>query len=189
MQAIRFSAQLGYEIHEDTEAAIRKLAPTLQKISAERIQVELTKLLVSPHPDTFQDAYDMGVTKVILPEFDAMMKTPQSISTINIMGEHTLHALMEIGPEKNLRYAMLLHDIGKPATLTVDEDGITHFYGHPAVGEEMARKILRRLRFDNDTVAVVTRLVRYHDYGNDVTPDLRIVRRSRKLQITLPVLR
>ena len=73
---------------------------------------------------------------------------------------------------------MLLHDIGKPETLTVDENGTTHFHGHPAVGEEMARRILRRLRFDNDTVAVVTRLVRYHDYGNDVTPDLRIVRRA-----------
>ena len=73
---------------------------------------------------------------------------------------------------------MLLHDIGKPETLTVDEDGTTHFHGHPAVGEELARRILRRLRFDNDTVAVVTRLVRYHDYGNDVIPDLRIVRRA-----------
>lgn len=179
MRAIRFSAQLGYEIHEDTEAAIRKLAPTLQKISAERIQVELTKLLVSPHPDTLREAYDMGVTKVILPEFDAMMETPQKHKHHKYnVGEHTLHALIEIAPEKNLRYAMLLHDIGKPATLTVDEDGITHFYGHPAVGEEMARKILRRLRFDNDTVAVVTRLVRYHDYGNAVIPDLRIVRRA-----------
>ena len=176
---IRFSAQLGYEIHEDTEAAIRKLAPTLQKISAERVQVELTKLLISPHPDTLRDAYDMGVTKVILPEFDAMMKTPQKHKHHKYnVGEHTLHALIEIAPEKNLRYAILLHDIGKPETLTVDEDGTTHFHGHPAVGEEMARRILRRLRFDNDTVAVVTRLVRYHDYGNDVTPDLRIVRRA-----------
>ena len=77
-----------------------------------------------------------------------------------------------------LAIAGMLHDIGKPETLTVDEDGTTHFHGHPAVGEEMARRILRRLRFDNDTVAVVTRLVRYHDYGNDVTPDLRIVRRA-----------
>ena len=121
MRAIRFSAQLGYEIHEDTEAAIRKLAPTLQKISAERIQVELTKLLVSPHPDTLREAYDMGVTKVILPEFDAMMETPQKHKHHKYnVGEHTLHALMEIGPDKNLRYAMLFHDIGKPATLTVD---------------------------------------------------------------------
>lgn len=179
MRAIRFSAQLGYEIHEDTITAIRKLAPTLQKISAERIQVELTKLLTSDHPDTLREAYEYGITKVILPEFDAMMETPQKHKHHKYnVGEHTLHALMEIAPEKNLRYAMLLHDIGKPQTLTMDEDGTTHFHGHPAVGEEIARKILRRLRFDNDTVSVVTRLVRYHDYGNGVTPDLRIVRRA-----------
>lgn len=179
MRAIRFSAQLGYKIHEDTEAAIRKLAPTLQKISAERIQVELTKLLISPHPDILRNAYDMGVTKVILPEFDTMMETPQNHPHHKYnVGEHTLHAIMEIEPRKDLRYAMLLHDVGKPGTLTIDEKGITHFYGHPAVGEEMSRRILRRLRFDNDTVAVVTRLVRYHDYGNSVTPDLRIVRKA-----------
>ena len=179
LRAVRFAAQLGFAIEERTEQAIRDMCGNLEKISAERIQVELTKLLVSPHPDTLREAYDMGVTKVILPEFDAMMETPQKHKHHKYnVGEHTLHALMEIGPDKNLRYAMLLHDIGKPATLTVDEDGITHFYGHPAVGEEMARKILRRLRFDNDTVAVVTRLVRYHDYGNDVIPDLRIVRRA-----------
>lgn len=179
MRAIRFSAQLGYEIHKDTIDAIRKLAPSLQKISAERIQVELTKLLISVHPDTLREAYEYGITKVILPEFDAMMETPQKHKHHKYsVGEHTLHALMEIAPEKNLRYAMLLHDIGKPQTLTVDEDGTTHFHGHPAAGEEIARKILRRLRFDNDTVSVVTRLVRYHDYGNGVTPDLRIVRRA-----------
>lgn len=179
MRAIRFSAQLGYEIHKDTIDAIRKLAPSLQKISAERIQVELTKLLTSAHPDTLREAYEYGITKVILPEFDAMMETPQKHKHHKYsVGEHTLHALMEIAPEKNLRYAMLLHDIGKPQTLTVDEGGTTHFHGHPAAGEEIARKILRRLRFDNDTVSVVTRLVRYHDYGNGVTPDLRIVRRA-----------
>lgn len=179
MRAIRFSAQLGYEIHKDTIDAIRKLASSLQKISAERIQVELTKLLISAHPDTLREAYEYGITKVILPEFDAMMETPQKHKHHKYsVGEHTLHALMEIAPEKNLRYAMLLHDIGKPQTLTVDEDGTTHFHGHPAAGEEIARKILRRLRFDNDTVSVVTRLVRYHDYGNGVTPDLRIVRRA-----------
>ena len=179
LRAVRFAAQLGFEIEENTKKAIVELAPTLSKISAERIQVELTKLLISPHPDTLRDAYDMGVTKVILPEFDAMMETPQKHKHHKYnVGEHPLHALIELAPEKNLRYAILLHDIGKPETLTMDEDGTTHFHGHPAVGEEMARRILRRLRFDNDTVAVVTRLVRYHDYGNDVTPDLRIVRRA-----------
>ena len=164
MRAIRFSAQLGYEIHEDTEAAIRKLAPTLQKISAERIQVELTKLLISPHPDTLRDAYDMGVTKVILPEFDAMMETPQKHKHHKYnVGEHTIHALIEIAPEKNLRYAMLLHDIGKPVVRKTDENGRDHFKTHGDAGEKMAGQILRRLKFDNDTIRRVTRLVKWHD--------------------------
>ena len=176
---VRFAAQIGFEIDKETQDAIKELAPTMAKVSAERIQVELVKLLTSDHPEMMRNVYELGLTKVVMPEFDTMMETPQKHKHHKYnVGEHTLHALMEIGPDKNLRYAMLLHDIGKPATLTVDEDGITHFYGHPAVGEEMARKILRRLRFDNDTVAVVTRLVRYHDYGNDVIPDLRIVRRA-----------
>ena len=73
---------------------------------------------------------------------------------------------------------MLLHDIGKPATLEVDEEGITHFHGHQPVSAEMAKEILKRLRFDNDTISTVTRLVEFHDYGNGVVPDLRIVRRA-----------
>ena len=77
MRAIRFSAQLGYEIEEGTKEAIRKLAGNLRNISAERIQVELVKLLVSPHPDYLRTAYETGVTKVVLPEFDACMETPQ----------------------------------------------------------------------------------------------------------------
>lgn len=179
MRAVRFSAQLGYTIEEQTMAAIRVLAPNLKNISAERIQTELTKLLLSPHPETLRLAYELGITAVILPEFDTCMETAQNHPHhCYSVGEHTLHAMMEVEANRYLRYAMLLHDIGKPATLTVDEEGITHFHGHPAVGEKMAYEILRRLRFDNDTINVVTRLVRYHDYGNGVEPTQRIVRRA-----------
>lgn len=179
MRAIRFSAQLGYSIEEKTAEAIRQLAPNLQNISAERIQVELVKLLVSPHPDYLRMAYDMGVTNVILPEFDRMMETPQNHPHHKYnVGEHTLHALLAVPCDRILRLTMLLHDVGKPDTLSVDEEGITHFHGHPTVGEELAKKILRRLKFDNDTIHTVTRLVRYHDYGNGVDPDMRIVRRG-----------
>jgi tRNA nucleotidyltransferase (CCA-adding enzyme) len=73
---------------------------------------------------------------------------------------------------------MLLHDIGKPQTLTVGEDGITHFHGHPAVSQVMAKDILKRLKFDNDTISCVSRLVLYHDYGNGVEPDIRFVRHA-----------
>ena len=179
MRAIRFSAQLGYTIEDETKAAIRKLAPTLSAISAERIQTELVKLLVSPHPDYLKFAYEMGATKVFLPEFDICMETPQNHPHHKYnVGEHILHSLNGTPPDKVYRVAMLLHDIGKPATLKIDEDGITHFHGHNVVGEEMAREILHRLRFDNDTVYKVCKIVMYHDYGNSVIPNEKIVRRA-----------
>lgn len=179
LRAIRFSAQLGYAIEEDTRQAIRELAPSLSAISAERIQTELVKLLTSPHPDYLRQAYDMGVTAVILPELDRCMETPQRHPhhCYNV-GEHILHSLWGVPAVKDMRLAMLLHDIGKPRTLEVDEEGITHFHGHPAVSAEMAREILRRLKFDNDTIVTVRRLVEFHDYGNDVEPTPVIVRRA-----------
>lgn len=179
MRAIRFSAQLGYDIEEQTAMAIRELAPTLQNISAERIQVELVKLLVSPHPDKIRMAYETGVTAVILPELDRAMMTPQNHPHhCYSVGEHMIHSLDYVESDKYLRLAMLLHDIGKPDTMTVDEQGITHFHGHPQRGEEMTKVILKRLKFDNDTIYMVSRLVRFHDYGNGVEPDSRIVRRA-----------
>ena len=179
MRAIRFSAQLGYTIEEETCQAIRELAPTLEAISAERIRVELEKLLVSPHPDFLRFAYEMGITKVVLPEFDACMETPQNHPHhMYNVGEHVLHTLDKVEPDRVLRLTMLFHDIGKPATLSTDEEGITHFYEHHQIGEEMTRAILRRLRFDNDTINKVCKLVLYHDYGNSVVPDMRIVRRA-----------
>ena len=179
LRATRFSAQLGYRIEENTLAAIHKLAGNLEKISAERIQTELLKLIVSPHPDYLRTAYECGVTKVFFPEFDLAMETSQNHPhhCYNV-GEHILHSLLEIPADKVLRLTMLLHDIAKPQCLTVDEKGITHFHGHEGLGAEMSRVILRRLRMDNDTTDKVCRLVRFHDYGNGVAPDRRIVRRA-----------
>lgn len=119
------------------------------------------------------------MTKIFLPEFDRMMETEQNHPHhMYSVGEHTLHTLGAVPAEKDLRLAMLLHDIGKPKTLSVDEEGITHFHGHPVLGADIAKKIMRRLRFDNDTTDTVTRLARYHDYGNGVNPDMRLVRRA-----------
>ena len=72
LRAVRFSAQLNFPIEEETAEAVRELAPTLENISAERIQAELVKLLVSAHPERIQDAYELGITRIILPEWDAM---------------------------------------------------------------------------------------------------------------------
>ena len=179
LRAIRFSAQLGYEIDEETKQGIRRLAPTLKNISAERIQTELIKMLVSPHPDYLRTAYDMGVTKVFFPEFDRAMETEQHHPHhMYSVGEHILHSLAYVPADKVLRLTMLLHDIGKPDTLTIDEQGITHFYNHESLSAEMAKGILRRLKFDNDTINMVYKLVMYHDYGNSVEPTLQIVRRA-----------
>lgn len=179
LRAIRFSAQLGYLIDDAAMEGIRELAPTLKNISAERIQAELVKLLVSPNPDYLRTAYELGVTKVFFPEFDIAMETEQKHPHHKYnVGEHTLHTLKNVEPDKKMRLAMLLHDIGKPAALTVDAEGVTHFHDHPAVSERIAKEFLRRLKFDNDTLHTVCKLVLYHDYGNGVEPNMRIVRRA-----------
>lgn len=179
LRAIRFSAQLGYDIDPETREGIRALAGNLSKISAERIREELVKLLVSPHPDYLRMAWEDGITRIVLPEFDKCMETEQvNPHHCYSVGEHILVSLQHAPAKKEVRLAMLFHDIGKPEALTVDENGVSHFYRHPEIGEKMAVTIMNRLRFDNDTIAGVRRLVKYHDYGNESRPDMRTVRRA-----------
>ena len=130
------------------------------------------KLLVSNHPDYLRTAYETGMTKVFFPEFDKAMETKQNNPHhMYTVGEHMLHTLEYVRNDKVLRLSMILHDIAKPVTLQTGEDGVDHFYGHPDVGEEMARKILRRLRFDNDTIGKVCKLVKYHDQKLSLKPE------------------
>lgn len=177
MRAVRFSAQLGYEIEEGTKQAIGALAGNLTHISAERIQVELIKLVKSLHPEKMRDLYELGITKVFMPEFDAIMETTQHNPHHKYtVGEHTIHAMMAIEADKNLRLAMLFHDFGKALCKTTDEKGIDHFHGHAVQSEALCKKILRRLKFDNDTIHLVSALVLYHDYR--VEPGKKYVRRA-----------
>ena len=178
MRAIRFAAQLGYDMDEGTLEAIKILAHTLDRISAERIQAELVKMLLSPHPDYLRTAYLCGMTKVFFPEFDRAMATEQRHPhhCYNV-GEHILHSLGYVDADKVLRLTMLFHDIGKPKVVT-EEEGVTHFYCHEAVSAGMAEDIMRRLKFDNDTIQKVCKLVRYHDYGNGSKPGIRTMRRA-----------
>lgn len=177
LRAVRFSAQLGFEIEDETKAAIRTLAPNLQNISAERIQVELIKLLVSPHPEKIREAWELGITKVILPEFDELMKTEQETPHHDRnVGEHTICALQNVKADKVLRLTMLFHDMGKPQKKTVDENGVAHFKGHADVSEKITRDVMHRLKFDNDTLRKVTKLVFYHDYRMEA--EAKYVRRA-----------
>lgn len=165
LRAVRFSAQLGFTIEDRTREAIRALASNLKQVSAERIQTELLKLLVSPHPDYLRIAYETGVTKVFLPEWDVCMITPQNTPHhCFTVGEHTLQSLLHVRADKVLRLTMLLHDIGKPQVRKTDENGRDHFKTHGAASEEMAEQIMRRLKLDNDTIRKVTRLIKWHDF-------------------------
>lgn len=165
LRGVRFAAQLGFDLEEETKEGMRLLAPTLANISAERIQVELVKMLTSDRPELIRTAYELGITKIFLPEFDRMMETAQETPHhMYTVGEHTIHAMMNVRNDKILRLTMLLHDMGKPGYKTMDAEGVAHFKMHALGSEEIAKTVLKRLKFDNDTLHKVTRLVLNHDY-------------------------
>ncbi len=210
LRAVRFSGQLGFTIEDKTMQAAAERAVNLEKISAERIRTELSKLLVSKYPGKIREAYNTGMTKVFLPELDKMMETAQhNPHHIYTVGEHSVRSIeimgcllrgssmgdgsnfipddvfqqaeeLKTGIDKKhqlmLCLVMLLHDVAKPEVMSVDENGTGHFYGHPQKGEKMAENILKRLAFDNNTVSIVKRLVKYHDYR--IVPAKRAVRRA-----------
>lgn len=165
LRGVRFASQLGFSLEEETRAGMKKLAPTLRNISAERIQAELLKILLSERPELLRDAYELGITKEFVPEFDRLMVTQQETPHhMYNVGEHTLHALGNVRSDRVLRLTMFLHDMGKPALKTVDSNGRAHFKKHAIESEVIAENILNRLKFDNDTLRKVTKLVLYHDY-------------------------
>lgn len=170
MRAVRFAAQLGFTLDEEVRQAIREMAEALDCISAERIQTELVKLLVSPNPHWFRLAYECGITSVIMPEFDRIMvqrqNNPHHAYTT---GEHTLIALRNIPADKVLRLTMLFHDMGKPEVFVTDENGKDHFKGHAAYSEKIAARIMKNLKFDNDTLRTVCNLIRNHSWYPQLT--------------------
>ena len=163
MRGIRFASVLGFRIEENTAAAIRGNKERIPTVSAERIRVELTKLLCGVNvKNVLMDWWD--VLGVVIPEILPMhnfdQKTPYHIYDV---WEHTAVAVSETPPVTHLRLSAFLHVIGKPSSFFTDEKGIGHFYGHPAVSAEMAEKILARLKYDNVTRCRVITLVKEHD--------------------------
>ena len=164
MRCVRFAAQLDFSIEEETKKALSAFSGRLGLISAERIRMELEKLLTSAHPEKLRLLYETGQTAVFLPEFDLCMETPQNNRHhCYTVGEHTLKTLMYVPEDPVLRMAMLLHDIGKPACRWTDDQGEDHFTHHPERGAEISRTILKRLKFDNRRTEQILRLVRFHD--------------------------
>lgn len=177
LRAFRFSAQLGFTVEETTAKAAGERSEHLRSISKERIESELNKLILSDHPEEFRKLYEYGITKVIMPEFDRMIDTPQNSPYHHLnVGDHTIEVMKAIRPERCLRWAALMHDMGKPDTKTTDENGFDHFYGHRYRSGEIAEKIMMDLKMDRNTIDRVKRIVHWHDYR--VKLDLRSVRRA-----------
>ena len=178
LRAVRFAAQLGFEIEEETQKAMKELAPNLQNISAERIQTELEKLIMSDHPGMFLKAYELGITKEIMPEFDRLMEQEQrSLYHDHNVGEHTIKVLESTRKDRILRWTALLHDITKPDELSIDSDGYHHFKDHPDSGAEKAREIMKRLKMDNKTIRAVSHIILHHD-DRPYSLDPETIRRS-----------
>lgn len=195
LRAVRFVAQLGFELETETKDSIRKLAPTLDRISVERICDEFVKLLTTDRPETIELMYELGLTRVFIPEWDVMMETEQHTKHHRAnVGMHTIYVMQNVKPDKVMRLAGLLHDVGKPICKKTDAKGDDHFVGHPHIGAQMARDIMKRLRLDNETISRVSRLVLFHDdrpslssrtvrrcmnrMGEDLIPELLALRRA-----------
>ena len=163
MRALRFGAVLGYEIEEQTVRAIHENRHMLERVAAERINVELRKLLVGEKAGDILRQYP-DVFRQFWPQLEPLVTLEQN-NPWHCWGgwEHTIRAVKAAPADLILRLTMLLHDIGKPACKSTDENGIDHFYGHPAVSAKLADQMLRTLKFDSKTRERVVTLVEHHD--------------------------
>ncbi|WP_454941307.1 CCA tRNA nucleotidyltransferase [Evtepia sp.] len=170
LRALRFAAVLDFTLEGETDRAARACAPLLAGVSAERVSGELGKLLCGKAAGRVLREYP-DVLGVVLPEILPMVGLDhRNAYHCYDVWTHTAVAVDHVPPELPLRLAMLLHDIGKPDTFSLGEDGQGHFYGHPRRSVELAEKILTRLRFPRRTRERVLTLVRYHDAVLEETP-------------------
>jgi poly(A) polymerase len=173
MRAARFSSQLGVEIDQATAGAMADMAPRINDISAERVRDELVKILSSDSPRAgLESLVESGIADFVLPEFPALRLEVDEHAHHKDVFQHTLTVVEQAideertrfsgaAPDVVLRMASLLHDIGKPATRRFEAGAVT-FYHHDVVGAKLAKKRLKALRFDNETINSVARLVELH---------------------------
>ncbi len=194
LRAVRFAAQLNFEIEPQTFAAIKSLAPKIKLISAERIRDELLKLFRPPHAARgLVLLRDSGLLEQILPELAATISCEQSPDLFHPEGsvfEHIKLMLEKLPPDSNelLPWAVLLHDIAKPVTAERDaKTGAIHFYGHEKIGAEMARDILNRLRFPKKQIDEIVACVLHHMQFKDVKQMRKATLRRLLLRETFPL--
>ena len=201
LRGARFASQLGFEIEPATFEAMTAMTDRLAIVSAERINVELTKLMLGAHPRKGLTALvDSGLAEKVLPELPALRLESDEHHHHKDVYEHTLTVVEQaIDYEKDyglegdfvLRFAALLHDIGKPATKRKEAGGAVSFHQHDLVGAKLAAARMRELKFDNNTIKAVKELVRLHlrffGYGdNDPWTDAAVRRYVRDAGELLP---
>ena len=174
MRGARFTSQLGAVIHPDTMAAMITLAPRIADISAERVREEFTRLLATESPrQGLEVLVETGIADIVLPELPALRLESDEHAHHKDVYQHTLTVVEQAieeekrrfpdqAPDVVLRVAALLHDIGKPATRRFEGGGVVTFYHHDVVGAKLAKKRLKALRFDNNTIDSVARLIELH---------------------------
>ncbi len=163
MRALRFASVLSFAIDGETAAAVHREKESLRQIAVERIAVELGKLLCGESAAEVLLTYP-DVLGVVLPEILPAVGFDQRNSHhCYDVWEHTVRAVSAAPRNLLLRYALLFHDLGKPETFSMDEQGVGHFYGHGKRSAELAEAACRRLRLDNDSRETIVLLVRLHD--------------------------
>ena len=200
LRAARFAAKLGFTVAPEVRAAMTEQAGRLQIVSAERITSELTKLMLTPDPALGIDVLvQTGVADEVLPEVSRLRMEADEHHRHKDVYEHSLTVLRraialepQYGLEDDLtvRLAALLHDIGKPRTRSLLPDGRVAFHHHEVIGAKMAKRRLTALRFPNDIVRDVSRLVelhlRFHGYGEGEWTDSAVRRYVRDAGPLLP---
>ncbi|ORW09482.1 CCA tRNA nucleotidyltransferase [Mycolicibacter longobardus] len=177
LRAARFVAQLGFTVAPRVRAAIEDMAPELARITAERVAAELDKLVLGADPAAGLDLMvASGMGDVVLPEVGGMRMAIDEHHQHKDVYQHSLTVLRQAidleddGPDLVLRWAALLHDIGKPATRRHEPDGGVSFHHHEVVGAKMVRKRMRALRYSKQMIDDVSQLVylhlRFHGYGD-----------------------
>lgn len=172
LRAIRIAAQLGFLVEEQTRAAISEHAGLIKNISAERVSQELMKLFQAPYAaDGILMLKNTGLLKIIIPELDACFgvnqKSPRRHHIFDV-GTHLVQALKFCpSPDPLVRFATLLHDIGKADTYKVNDNGVITFYNHEVIGAKKAKRIAERFRFSKHQIERIYTLVRWHQFSVD----------------------
>ena len=172
MRAARFTSQLGFELDPAAFTAMRDMASRIEIISAERVRDELSKLLISKNPQPgLELLVESGIAELVLPELPALRLEVDEHHHHKDVYQHSLTVVAQaislepqygFDSDLTLRLAALLHDIGKPATRKLEQGGSVTFHHHDVVGAKLAKKRLMALRFDNDTIKAVCRLIELH---------------------------